>query len=177
MRTSLRGDTGRVVMRLGTDISVNQILNKLDSIYGSIDQREALLAEIYEVRQKEDEDITSWSCRLENVIGRAFKDLGMVKVSDVDKMLHSMLWTGLRQDLKDISSHKYDTFKDFDSLRVALCQIKRDHAVLKETDTLKAKIKQGTSKSAIITEEPTVMLKCALRIVDEAPQPLISDDG
>lgn len=135
MRTSLRGEAGIVVMRLGTDISVNQILNKLDSINGNIDQREALLAEFYGARQKEDEDITSWSCRLENVIGRA-QDLGMVQVSDVDKMLHSM---------KDISSHTYDTIKDFDSLRVALRQIERDHAVSNETDTLKTKIKQGTS--------------------------------
>ncbi|CAC5403624.1 unnamed protein product [Mytilus coruscus] len=39
-------------------------------------------------------------------------------------------------------------------LRVALRQIERDHAVSKETDTLKTKIKQGTSKSAITTEEP-----------------------
>lgn len=144
MRTSLRGEAGRVVMRLGTYISVNEILNKLDSINGNIDQREALLSEFYGARQKEDEDITSWSCRLENVIGRA-QDLGMVQVSDIDKILHSMLWTGLRQDLKDISSHTYDTIKDFDSLRVALRQIERDHAVSKETDTLKTKIKQGTS--------------------------------
>lgn len=115
-------------MRLDKDIFVNQILNKLDSFYGNIDRREALLAEFYGARQKEGEDITNWSWRLENVIGRA-QDLGMVQVSDVDKMLHSMLWTGLRHDFKDISSHRYATLKDFDSLRVALCHIERDHAV------------------------------------------------
>ncbi|CAC5363127.1 unnamed protein product [Mytilus coruscus] len=43
---------------------------------------------------------------------------------------------------------------DLWSLRVALRQIERDHAVSKETDTLKTKSKQGTSKSAITTEEP-----------------------
>lgn len=39
--------------------------------------------------------------------------------------------------------------------RVALRQIERgDHVVSKVTDTLKTKIKQGTSKSATTTEEP-----------------------
>lgn len=65
-------------------------------------------------RQKEDKDITNWNCRLENVIGRA-NDLGMVQVNDFEAMLHFILWTGLRQYLKDASSHKYDTIKDFDS--------------------------------------------------------------
>lgn len=39
--------------------------------------------------------------------------------------------------------------------RVALRQIERgDHVVSKVTDTLKTKIKQGTSKSATTTEKP-----------------------
>ncbi|CAG2185167.1 unnamed protein product [Mytilus edulis] len=42
-------------------------------------------------------------------------------------MLHSMLWTGLKTELKDISGHKFDTIKDFDELRVVLRQIETDH--------------------------------------------------
>jgi hypothetical protein len=38
-------------------------------------------------------------------------------------MLHDILWNGLRKDLKDASGHKYDSIKDFDSLRVAIRQI------------------------------------------------------
>ena len=59
-------------------------------------------------------------------------------------MLHSMLWTGLRQDLKDISGHKYDTIRDFNTLRVALRQIEKDHLPQKA----KTNIKPNTAKSA-----------------------------
>ena len=151
IRSSLRGEAGRIVMRLGTDVSAVNILNKLDSIYGNIDKRESLMAEFYGARQQEDEDITTWSCRLESIIGKA-QDLGLVEAGQVDSMLHSMLWTGLRQDLKDISSHKYDTIPDFDSLRVCLRQIEKDHTSQKYSAPHKTK--QGTSKSAVVTQNP-----------------------
>ncbi|KAL5013047.1 hypothetical protein ScPMuIL_011598 [Solemya velum] len=47
-------------------------------------------------------------------------------------MLRVMFWTGLRQRLKDISGHKFDTIEDFDSLRVAIRQI--EHSLLERTD-------------------------------------------
>ncbi|CAC5391428.1 unnamed protein product [Mytilus coruscus] len=50
IRTSLRVVAGRAVMRLGTDTTIH-ILNKLDSIYGNIDQRE-LMAAFYGARER-----------------------------------------------------------------------------------------------------------------------------
>ena len=146
IRRSLRGEAGRVAMRLGTDATIDQVLTKLDSIFGNIANKEELMAEFYGARQKEDEDITSWSCRLEDIIGRALAK-GLVQQTEVDRMLHNMLWTGLRQQLKDISGHKYDTIKDFDSLRVALRQIEKDHM------PQKSNTKPNTSKAATSTPE------------------------
>ncbi|CAG2247349.1 unnamed protein product [Mytilus edulis] len=71
---------------------------------------------------------------------------GIVGRQDVDGMLHSMLWTGLRTSLKDISGHKYDTIKEFDSLRVALRQIENDHM---HREVLTKSSKPQTSKAAI----------------------------
>lgn len=150
IRQSLRNEAARVVMRLGTDATMNQILDKLDSIYGNVEKKEELLAEFYSARQREDEDITSWSCRLEDIIGKAL-ELGVVQHAEVDKMLHSMLWTGLRQELKDISSHKYDTVKGFDQLRVVLRQIEKDHMPQKTSG--KGKSAAATSKSAVTKDE------------------------
>ena len=152
IRQSLRNEAARVVMRLGTDATMDQILHKLDSIYGNVDKKEELMAEFYGARQREDEDITSWSCRLEDIIGKA-QELGLVQHEDVEKMLHSMLWTGLRQELKDVSSHKYDTVKGFDELRVALRQVEKDHLPQKTATTGKGKSNMATSKSAVTKEE------------------------
>ena len=57
-----------------------------------------------------------------------------------------MLWTGLTSTLKDISAYKYESVKDFDSLRVALRQIEKEH---KQRDTKKPQ----TNKAA--TNEPS----------------------
>lgn len=137
---SLRGEAGLVAMRLDLDASVNTIVQKLDSIYGSVDKKEELLAEFYGSRQKSEETVTSWSCRLESIIGKAV-DRGIVQREDVDGMLHSMLWTGLKSSLKNISGHKYDTVTHFDGLRVALRQIESDQ-IQRES----AKQKPQTSK-------------------------------
>jgi hypothetical protein len=44
----------------------------------------------------------SWSCRLEDIMGRA-RDMGAIHPSEVKRMLHDILWNGLRKDLKDTS--------------------------------------------------------------------------
>ena len=126
VRRSLRGEAGYVAMRLDLDASVDDILHKLDSVYGSIEKKEELMAGFYGARQREDESVSAWSCRLESILGKAI-ERGIVQRTEVDGMLHSMLWTGLKTSLKDISGHKYDTVKDFDGLRIALRQIEKDH--------------------------------------------------
>ena len=60
IRQSLREEAGRVVMRLGVNATIPQILAKLDSIYRDVDKKEQLLAEFYSARQRDGEDITSW---------------------------------------------------------------------------------------------------------------------
>jgi hypothetical protein len=39
---------------------------------------------------------------------------GAIHPFEVKRMLHDILWNGLRKDLKDASGHKYDSIKDFD---------------------------------------------------------------
>ena len=73
IRRSLKGDAGRVVMGLGSRADIADILHKLTSVYGEVDDKETLMSEFYGSKQMKDEDVTTWSCRLENIIGRALK--------------------------------------------------------------------------------------------------------
>ena len=41
-----------------------------------------------------------------------------------------MFWSGLRQELKDVSAYQFDSIKSFDELRMALRRIERQHAKL-----------------------------------------------
>lgn len=109
-----------------------------------MESKEELLAEFYRARQKDDESVTTWSCRLEDLLGKAVTKR-LVKNSDKDGMLRSMLWTGLKSSLKDISGYKYDTLKTFDELRVALRHIEKDYEERTAT-TKKPQIAKSATK-------------------------------
>ncbi|VDI08752.1 Hypothetical predicted protein [Mytilus galloprovincialis] len=142
IRRSLTGSAARLVMHQGMEKPIDQIMEVLDSVYGTIDNKEQLLAEFYSARQREDEDVTTWSNRLQDILGKGL-GTGIVSHQEMNSMLHAMLWTGLRQELKDISGYKYDTIKDFNQLRVALRQLEKDHQP--------KKTKPNTAKAATTT--------------------------
>lgn len=112
-----------------------------------MENKEELLAEFYIARQLEDEDVTTWSRRLEDIIGKGLEK-GIVPHTEVNSMLRSMLYTGVRQDLKDITGYKYDTIQSFNQLRVALRQIEREHQPMKSTT------KPNTTKAALNPPTP-----------------------
>lgn len=147
IRRSLKGEAGRVAMHLGPKATYAEIIQKLNSIYGVVESKEELLAEFYRAKQRDDETVTSWSCRLEDILGKA-ADKGLVRRQDMDSMLRSMLWTGLKTPLKDISGHKYDAITTFDELRVSLRQLEKDHAERhRKPNVSKAAIDQPERKS------------------------------
>jgi len=143
IRRSVRGEASRILMRLGTSVGIGNILQKFDSVFGIIDTKETLLAKFYSARQGENEDVTSWSCRIEDIWSRAM-ERGLVESRNANEMLRSMFWTGLRTDLKNISGHKYDSVIDFDRLRIELRQIEQDQ--LEHTiDKPKAVVSKSTT--------------------------------
>ena len=68
MRGSLKGEPANVMMRLG---SIDEILQKFDSIYGNVLGTEDILAEFYNDRQKVGEDCAAWSVILEDLLNQA----------------------------------------------------------------------------------------------------------
>lgn len=125
VRRSLKGEAAHVAMRLGTRASLTELLAKFDSIYGTVQVRETILAEFYSARQQDQEDVSAWSCRLEDMLSKAV-EVGKVHWSETNEMLCCMFWTGLHQHLKDRSGHKFDAIKDFDEHRRAIRQVEQD---------------------------------------------------
>ena len=126
VRRSVRGEAANLLRRLGTGASISQIIDKFESVYGEVDTKEHLLAKFYSAKQEESEDITKWSCRLEDILSNAV-DRGIVDSSKVNEMLRNMFWQGLKPDLKDISGYLFDKIKDFDQLRVEIKKLEQDH--------------------------------------------------
>ena len=144
VRRALRGDAGKVVMRLGPNAQLSQIIDKMDSVFGFVEEKESVMREFYNATQHEDEDVTTWSFRLEDILEKAIQT-GKVSRPDADGMLHDMLWKGLRPHLKSISHYEKEKYTTFDALRVALRRIEKDNNL----DTPPPKCTKGTSKKTI----------------------------
>ena len=128
VRKSLRGEAGEVAMRVGTDATLKQILDKLEGIYGVVEPGENILSEFYSAHQEKDETVSSWGCRLERLLDRAQLQ-GLVARKDMDRMLRTKFWTGLRWELKMNTRHKYDSIKKFDQLRIEIRKIEHEYQV------------------------------------------------
>lgn len=150
VRRSLRGDAGRVLMHLGTNVSLEKMIEKMDSIFGKIYDGVSVMTEFYSASQKDEENVTTWSCRLENIIDKAIQ-MDKVKRHEADSMLSFMLFTGLSPQLRDIYSIHYvkDKCTSFDQLRVALRKLEKDF----QSNNPHHKPKQQISKKDIINPE------------------------
>ena len=65
---SLKGNPSRIVKRLGTKATVEEIIDKLKGIYGQVEDGQSIKAEFYSAKQLPNENIVSWSCRIEEII-------------------------------------------------------------------------------------------------------------
>lgn len=146
IRKSVKGEASRVLMRLNPKAGIAEILAKFDSVYGVVESKESMLAEFYSARQKEEESTTEWSCRLEDILAKV-EEMHSISSAEANKMLCSMLWTGLRQDLKDITAYKFDTIKDFDELRTEIRKVEKGRKEVKK------EVKTSVTKSAVNREE------------------------
>ena len=149
IRRSLKGEAAHVLKRLGPRATVKQILKKFDGVYGIVEAGEETLAEFYSARQKEDEDVSTWGCRLEELLDRAIS-AGVIGGKDTDEMLCKRFWTGLRPKLKEASRHKFDTITDFDRLRVVVRGIAHE---FKDEDRQKDSSSKKVSKAATVKED------------------------
>lgn len=146
IRRSVKGDAGLVAMRLGPEASLTEILTKMESVYGNVDETETIMGEFYNARQQEDEDVSEWSCRLEGILDRAV-NAGNVSRDQAGSMLHDMLWKGLKPALKDVTHYEKERYSTFDKLRTALRRIEKERQL---DHPLKIK---ATSKQAVVTGE------------------------
>ena len=71
---------------------MDELLSKLESIYGSVLSGQTLLQRFYSETQKQDESCAEWACRLEDIAYQAQKKMSL---ADVKTLLVNQFWTGL----------------------------------------------------------------------------------
>ena len=70
---SLRGLARNVLFTLESSAKAVDILERLENVYGNVASGEAVLQKFYTVHQEEDESVTDWGLRLEQILQRAIE--------------------------------------------------------------------------------------------------------
>ena len=124
IRRSLKGEARESLLSAGETASSEDVLKKLNGIYGTVASNESILQQFYLEKQREEENVAQYSIRLENML-QQIKDY--VPEQSKNEMLRSKLWSGLRDpQLKNASRFKYDLEPDFNQLRIAIRKIEQD---------------------------------------------------
>ena len=159
VRRSLRGKAARVAMHVDKNASLDTLIAKLDSVFGYVHTEQNIMAQFYTAKQGPDESVAEWSCRLEDIVVQAVA-LGKVQSEQTEEMLRNSLWAGLRSELKDLTSHRYEQGGSLDSFRKYLRQMEAELAQRSSSKT------KGRVASIVSTEhenselqEIKVMLK------------------
>ena len=144
IRRSLRGTPADVLTWMGETATVQEILCKLEGLYGTVMSGEALIQKFYSERMLPDESVTNWGCRLEELLSQAVA-LGKIEPSAMNGMLKAKFWSDLADDrLKNATRHKVDTTESFTQLCMEVHAVEQE---LKESDAKKAArpVKHGHS--------------------------------
>ena len=114
IRRSLRGRAADVLLAMGSDVTVMQILDKFDVRFGDIFPTDVTLEQFFTARQLPNESMAAWGCRLEDLLNRV-RDPS--SASAARSMLRSRYWSGIYSDrFRNALRHHFDDGADFESL-------------------------------------------------------------
>ena len=151
IRRSLRGKAAEVVLHLGEEVHIQDILQKMDKIFGNVLPSENILELFYTARQETREDIASWACRIEDLLAQLrAKNAVTSEVSEV--MLKTKFYSGLRlANVKNAIRHKFDGGDSYSDLIVAARVAELETST--STTTKTAKVNQATTLSSSENEK------------------------
>ena len=114
LRRSVRGRAADVLLAMGTEVSVEEVLRKFDVRFGDVCPTDMTLEQFFTARQMPTESMSAWGCRLEDMLGR-IKDSS--SAASARHMLRSRFWSGIYSDrIRNALRHHFDEGSDFEAL-------------------------------------------------------------
>lgn len=168
VRNSLKGLARSMLVPLGEDVCLTDIINKLDGFFGSVSTNENLMQAFYSDYQKESESIVVYASRLEETISKAIQ-FGFIDQVAKDAMLRNKFWTGLSsQTLKNSTRHLYDSIKDFQILLKEIRKVQQEDQGQQKTKARTAAA--NAEKAEVQTEDWKKELKELVSKIDRLEQ-------
>ncbi|XP_030830382.1 uncharacterized protein LOC115919900 [Strongylocentrotus purpuratus] len=112
---------------MNIDSSVEEIVEKIDGFYGTVESGAVLLQQLYSSRQGTEESVTAYSARLQLAIDKVELRKGISPMAK-DETLRVVFWKGMSNEvLKQAIRHKYDLVRSFDELIRVARQAEQEH--------------------------------------------------
>ena len=97
--------------------SIDDILVKLDNVFGNVVSGQSILQEFYSAVQQPEENVMIWSLRLEEILQREAQK-SVIPAEQKNEMLRERFWRSLyNTDLQNATQVHYHQTKDFEELR------------------------------------------------------------
>ena len=162
IRKSLTGQARSVLQAMGPKAKPEQMISRLESIFGNVASGEAVLQEFYTAEQRQDASTVDWGLRLENVLQRAIEKNHVT--GDQNEMLKSKFWRSLyNQDLKNATKMYKESIRDFEGFRkkVREEEYEMKKVVTRQTDQRQNKGRQAAQHQPVInvSEDQVEVLK------------------
>ena len=140
IRHTTRGTAADIVRRLGTGVTIDDVLKKFNSTFGTIESKRSVLRKIYSCTQGTD-SVKKYASRLEDYFAQGV-ELGAMRRGD-DDLLKELLYQGLKVDLKLQAQYKYETIRDYDRFKIELRSLEEE---MNRPDEVKLKPCHATQK-------------------------------
>ena len=140
VRRSLRGEAGEIARFLGPQATIEEIMTKLEQVYGTVESGAVLLQQVYLCKQEPNESASTFGLRLQ-LLAFKCRERGGISSDDIDKTLKTIFWHGLcDENMRNALRHKYAAMKSFDEV------IKNVRITEQETRECRAHIAEGGTK-------------------------------
>ena len=150
IRNSLKGQARKALATLDPLTNSDGIISKLESLFGNVASGLSVLQEFFTAVQREDESVTMWGLRIEEILQRAMEK-GEVPPERKNHLLKDKFWRSLHSlDLKIATKVYFDKVTDFEVLRSKVREEERELQAHKTTfekssSSMTANNKQDTS--------------------------------
>ena len=151
IRRSIKDQAQEILLHMGEEATVADILARYEMMFGDVDPPHVLLAQFYAAEQNVNESMTAWYARLEDLASRIIrKDASIITPNNYDVIVNTQFWTKMsNEQMKNALRHKFDVMATQSQFVVEARKIESEFAARS------AKIQQATA-------EPVSWLKQSL---------------
>ena len=169
IRRSLRGKAGEVITHLEQEmagaVTIQDVLDKMDQIFGNILPPEYLFTEFCTARQKSGESIAMWACRMEDILSQLqSKHATFIPKLALEKIKQKQFYNGMTSEyVKKKIWYKVDQGVPYSDLlvaaRVAEFEAKNETATVQQAVASSAADSSTNKKLDQILESMNAMSK------------------